>query len=162
VLDAHVAAGVRLAVASHVPGRPHTGGHPQLLVHGQTSVIVHLHARHEVGRRLDTDAHHDQVGLQRDAVIQLDSLDGRIPSEPRHPTAQGETCAVLGVACLHHAADLLAQDAVEGCGLRPYDRHLEAAPHQTGRGLHTDEARADDDGAPGVARSRRQPLGVVQ
>src|SRR5665648_866592 len=133
----------RLAVASHVPGRPHTGGHSQLLVHGQTSVTVQFHARHEVGRRLDPDAHHDQVGLQRDAVIQLDRPYRRVPDEPRHPTAQGEPCAVLGVACRYHASDLLAQDAFEGYGLRPYDRHLEAAPDQTGRDFHADETRAD-------------------
>jgi len=59
-----------------------------------------------------------------------------------------EAHAVLLVDALHRAADVLAEHAREGHGLRTDHVHLQPALAEGGRRFQADEARADDHGAP--------------
>ena len=111
------------------------------------------------GTRDDADAHHDEIGGETRAVVELDLAARRSPSAccPRWKRTPCASCRLPD-----ERADLVAQDAGERDRLRPDDVHLEPAlPQRRGR-LEADEAGADHDDALSGCRARDDRPAVGQ
>lgn len=83
VLHSDVFARLDILVAGNITNRKHIASDqtfaadPEELVRLDRTILLELHARvlEQLGRRLDSDAHNDEVGFNRLSVLELDGTD---------------------------------------------------------------------------------------
>ncbi len=162
VLEPHeLAVEHRVGPARHVAGGDDPRRREQRLVADDPVVEREPGALQPLGHRHHAHADHDDVGVDRAAVVEPDAFDLAIALDRGHPDSQAQVDAVVAVQLAAHHAERLAQAAHERRGQRFEDRDVQAAAPARRRHLGADEAGTDHDDARVVVEPGAQVERVV-
>jgi len=159
VLDANMVPGQRIGPARDISGCVDLRNAAlEVLVHQHALVGLDASSLGKIDQRPDADSDHDQVGLNRVAVLEnepsLVNCDNTLLQMEHHAVAFVQTPEVF--------AHLRSENSLHRHRLRRDDVDLELSVNQRSRNLHRNEARAYQHDAPGLGGLANNRAAITQ